>query len=407
MINAATLRLILLVSCAHALVHIYELSLPSVEQEIADEYFQADPAAGKQFTGQLSNYWRLLWGLGALLAGWLVDRVGGKPMLAIYLLACGAMCVMAAFSQSRSALLVAMIGMGAMAAIYHPAGLALISHHTNLTTRPRALGIHGIFGSLGIGAAPLIAWLALTSGSTWRGYYQILALPGVALGILFLISMGRRTVDQDDAATTGVSVETPLPRWLSYFTLTIMAMLQGFVYSALMSFLPRYLSGWHLTWLGDAPEASGKVLAAAVLLCGCFGQYAAGVIARPRLLEMQLSAITFGNAPMLLWMSTASGWHRAASACLLALVHFMHQPIYNSLVAKYTPREHRSLCYGFSFAMGLGLGSFGARFAGSYQSDAFVYGTLAAVATSSGAVGIFLWLMNREGSPPHSSRMPP
>ena len=83
------------------------------------------------------------------------------------------------------------------------------------------------------------------------------------------------------------------------------------------------------------------------------------------------------------------------AAGLLALVHFMHQPIYNSLIAKYTPRRRRSLCYGFSFAMGFGLGSFGALFAGVFQSDAIVYGTLAAAAGLGGLICLVLCLLNR------------
>jgi predicted MFS family arabinose efflux permease len=117
-----------------------------------------------------------------------------------------------------------------------------------------------------------------------------------------------------------------------------------------------------------------------VLFAGCGGQALAGRFAKSSILERQLTWITFGNVPFLIWMAFAGTWDRVPAAGLLALVHFMHQPIYNSLIAKYTPRHRRSLCYGFSFAMGLGLGSFGARFAGAFQSDAIVYGTLAAVA---------------------------
>ena len=121
----------------------------------------------------------------------------------------------------------------------------------------------------------------------------------------------------------------------------------------------------------------------------------AGRFGRPAILERQLALITFGNVPFLIWMAFATTWDRAVAAGLLALVHFMHQPIYNSLIAKYTPRHRRSLCYGFSFAMGLGLGSFGASFAGAYQSDALVYGTLAAIAGLGGVICIVLTVLSR------------
>jgi hypothetical protein len=158
-----------------------------------------------------------------------------------------------------------------------------------------------------------------------------------------------------------------------------------------MSFLPRYLSEAELTsW-----DSQGNFLTAGVLLLGCVGQALAGSFARPHILERQLAMITYGNVPFLVWMATAEGWQRPAAAGLLAMIHFMHQPIYNSLIAKYTPRHRRSVCYGFSFAMGLGLGSFGAGFAGSSQSDLFVYGSLAAISTTAGLLCTILWLGHR------------
>ena len=385
------LALILLVSLAHALVHVYEIALPSVEQNIAADYYGTDSAAGKQLTGSLSTAWRLMGGLGALIAGWLVDRFGSRRMLAIFLLGCALTCVSAATSSSQSSLLGAMILMGALASIYHPAGLALISHETSAENLPRALGIHGIFGSLGIGITPFLAGAMLTSGCTWRQFYCVLMVPGVILGAVFVRQAMRHGEGRATAAPGDKAADQRL-NWRSFFTLTVMAALQGFVYSALMAFLPRYLSV--LEWAESSEEVLGTFLASGVLLLGCFGQYLAGRFARPALLERQLTGVLFANAPLLLWMALATGWDRAVSAGLLALVHFMHQPLYNSLIAKYTPRHRRSLCYGFSFSMGLGLGSFGALFAGGSESDVFVYGTLSMVAAAGGVIGLLLCAFN-------------
>ena len=177
-----------------------------------------------------------------------------------------------------------------------------------------------------------------------------------------------------------------------------MAAMQGFVYSAVLSFLPRYLNGVQLPDFPgiEIPTASqSNFLAAGVLVLGCIGQYLAGRYARAERLEQQLALVTLGNVPFLLWMAVAEGLQSVVAAGLWATIHFMHQPIYNSLIATYTPLRSRSLCYGFSFAMGLGLGSFGAGFAGHNVDNGMVYGTLAGVAVLASMFCGLLWVWNR------------
>lgn len=393
MMSRATLSIVLIVSCAHAMVHVYEQSLPSVEQRIARDFFPSDPARGKEFTGQLSNVWRLMWGVGGVLAGWLVDRCGSRRMLALYLLGCAAAAAMSARSVTQSGLYTAMLLSGGFAAIYHPAGLTLISHETNPQNRARAQGIHGVFGSLGIGLAPLAVGLLFSLSFTWRQVYGVLAIPGLLLGLVYVVQSIRPPVSH--AATSDDADARTHPDWVSFCILTLVASAQGFTYTAVTSFLPRYIHGGLATVMPSASDSLSNYLSATVLFIGCFGQYFAGRIGKSSALESQMIWIVSGSAPFLAWMAFATGWDRPAAAACWTLVHFMHQPIYNTLIAKYTPRHQRGMFYGISFAMGQGVGSFGAGFAGKYQSDAVVYGVQALIALFGGLAAIVLWLRNR------------
>jgi MFS transporter, FSR family, fosmidomycin resistance protein len=135
---------------------------------------------------------------------------------------------------------------------------------------------------------------------------------------------------------------------------------------------------------------TSRFLAAGVLLVGCLGQYIAGRLARADRLERQLLWIMLANVPLLLWMAFAQGQVRVAAAASFSLIHFMYQPVYNSLVAKYTPRHRRSLAYGFSFAMGFGIGGGGAAFAGFLHHQVAVYGGLALLAAASAVLAAWL-----------------
>ena len=404
MLNPATLRLVLFVSCAHALVHIYELSLPSVEQELTAEFTASQESDNRQegtvnsskqndqkkMSGLLGSCWRLPWGFGALVAGWLVDRFGSHRMLAIYLVGCAVTCAMVAMVQTVPLLFVSMFSMGAFASIYHPAGLALISHSTTSENRSYALGIHGIFGSVGIGGAPLLAGAVLSWGMAWREYYVILAVPGLLFGILFAAKR-RRDYDKVVENPSANFEEACQVDWACYFVLTFVAMLCGILYSAFLHFLPRYLT--NMEWTGASLFEAGrfKFFAGAILLVGCFGQYLSGSIARARILEKQLACIVLLQVPCLLGMGLATGPWRLLAASCFAFIHFMNQPIYNSLVAKYTPRRRRSLSYGFSFAAGLGVGGLGTAVAGTVQSDLLFYGGLACICLlAAGLCGILV-----------------
>ena len=83
------------------------------------------------------------------------------------------------------------------------------------------------------------------------------------------------------------------------------------------------------------------------------------------------------------------GWRAIAAGCW-SIVHFMHQPLYNSLIAKYSPRRRRSLCYGFSFAMGFGIGSTAAALVGFTHQQFFAFALLAGIASVATVVGVVL-----------------
>ncbi len=399
--NAATLRLVLLISCCHALVHVYEHSLASVEQLIvADSAFGVAAADQEKVSGALGNWLRLPFGLCALAAGWLADRFGAKRLLLVYLFGCSMAALLAWYSPSLLLVTTSMFLLGLFAGIYHPAGVGLITHHTNPENRPMALGYHGIFGSAGIAAGPLLAGLVLNMGVTWRQYYLVLSLPGIVLGALLVLRLSRSQQEsqaantqaaKDDGKADGQNDGEDDAYWRSYFMLIALASVAGFVYAAILHFLPRYLDGAHLQ-LGDIPPQSLRnYLTAMVLLLGIIGQYTAGRVARPTTLEPLMAGALFAAAPCVLWMGFAEGTARVGAAALFSPVFFMHQPLFNSLVAKYVPRRRRSLCYGLSFTVGFGVGSLGPNFAGRIEDYLLRYGCLAALLVLCGTLALVLW----------------
>ena len=395
-------RLVLLVSCAHALVHVYELAFSSVEQLIAQSF-----EVGTAETGFLAWNFRLPFGLLAIVAGLVTDKFGARRMLIVYLAGCGIASIFISQSTTLSSLGVTLFLLGMFASIYHPAGLALISQETSLANRPRALGLHGIFGSLGIGGAPFLAGSLLPlMHDDWRDYYLVLALPGFLLAVLFALRLKPTQAEEETDSTLNNSVssdKTEKPeshpedyaRWGSFALLTMFGALSGFVYAPFVTFLPRYIHGAHLQIGSLSESAVWNFVSGLVLMLGMVGQYTAGRIAKPHRLEPLMAGVLLANAPLLIWMAYADGAMRVWAASLFALVHFMNQPVYNSLIASYTPRRSRSLCYGFSFMTTFGVGSLGPWIVGSIESTQMAFSLLAGVALLAGLIGVILAVINR------------
>lgn len=445
-----TFRLVLLVSCCHALVHVYEQSFSSVEQLIADAF-----GVSQATTGLLGTSFRLPFGLCALAAGWLADRWGQKVMLVIYLAGCGLTSLFlfsagktAAASGNIAILFIALPTLGLFASIYHPAGLALIAQRTTPENRPLSLGYHGILGSLGIAAGPLLASWVLYSGGTWESFYLALSTPGILLAVAVVFALrrdrtptaaatsafqpavpnvpivdshggfGSRVVDGKGAATASATADPPAaesqngpnaavptiseesPAWSRYFLLIAATTMAGFVYSAVMTFLPRYLDDSGL--FPHLPrETVRNILSGVVLLLGMIGQYTAGRWATPRTLERMLAGVFWASLPLLIVMGTVSGVWRVLAAAVFMPVFFMHQPLYNSLVAKYVPQRRRSIAYGLSFTLSFGGGSVGPAVIGYLQAGAGVYGNLvsyALLALTIGAAAAMVRLLAQQAS---------
>ncbi len=389
--SRTTFHLVLLVSCAHAMVHVYEQSLPSVEQMIGEDErfdFGEDVTA---VTGSLGMIWRIPFGVLAFLAGWLTDRFGAKPLLLIYLLGCVATSALAWWAPTLGVLFGVMFIMGCFASIYHPAGLALISHETTPENRSAALGWHGIFGSLGIAGAPFLAALffSLSDGTavSWQHYYLLLMIPGAVLALVIwkLLKEHHRSEAAQDAAS---SIPDVVFNRRAYAVLVGVGTMNGFIYASFTHFLARYLGVD-----GEHSESYRTGFAAMALACGAVGQGLAGKFGRPDRLAWMLAVVVLANAPCLIWIALASGPLRIVATCVFAFVHFMNQPLYNSMLADYIPRRRRSLGFGFSNMMVFGTGGLGAWITGMLLENVgpqSTYLTLAGLALTAGLLSLVI-----------------
>ena len=101
----------------------------------------------------------IAFGLCAIPAGWLADKWSREGMIVVFFIGIGMASIFVGFAESPIQMAIYLTLLGAMAAIYHPVGLALVVQDRHNTGVP--LAINGIFGNMGVATAALITGLLI------------------------------------------------------------------------------------------------------------------------------------------------------------------------------------------------------------------------------------------------------
>src|SRR5512138_3905604 len=170
-------RVISLIGAAHGVSHYYQLAFATMLLIVRQE-------AGLSFedVGLLAGIFYGVSGITQTMAGFAVDRFGARPILAGGLFTVGAALALVAAAHSFAAFAAIAVVAGAGNSVFHPADFALLNASVNPSRLGRAFSIHGVGGSLGWAAAPVMYFLDSMFG--WVGAALIGALPGLVLSVL-------------------------------------------------------------------------------------------------------------------------------------------------------------------------------------------------------------------------------
>jgi MFS family permease len=189
-----------LVGLAHGTSHFFHLMLPPLFPWLMKDFSLTYTEAGL-----LMTVFFTISGIGQAAAGFVVDRIGARPVLlfGIGMLAISGLVVGAAGSYPMLILAAAVAGLGN--SIFHPADFTLLNHRVTQARLGHAFSVHGLSGNLGWAAAPVfMAGIAGVAGWQAAGY------SAAAVGlIVFVILWSRRSVLGDVAAEAVVAHSAP------------------------------------------------------------------------------------------------------------------------------------------------------------------------------------------------------
>ncbi len=359
--------------CAHALTHYTELAYPTLAVVYAVEIgLPLEEVLGWSLLGYM------LFGFGALPAGYLADRFGCRRLVSSGLLLSGVAFLLAGFAAPGWPVVACLALAGLGASTYHPAGMSLISRA--IAARGTALGINGIYGNVGIALGPMVTGLLATQfGSQLTFLITGAGILVVAFATGFL---GFREPQQGEADAAGDGGDAT-PRWLfaSFGLLCLAALFGGFNYRA-NSVVQPGLFAERIDFLHYGLATSLAISA------GIAGQYIGGRLADRFPLAPGYFLFHLGSLPAVLWIPVAFDGSLLAAGALFAFFSLGMQPMENSLYATLTPERWRATAYGLKFTMTFGIGSSAVAmvewvkpsggFVGVYHVVAFVVGGILA-----------------------------
>jgi MFS transporter, FSR family, fosmidomycin resistance protein len=331
---------VLIFSCiGHSLDHIFMLIYPVAVIPMAVEFGWSYGEMVALLTPSV-----VLFGAGAIPAGWLADRWSARGMLAIMFFGMGAASVLTGLARNPIEIAVGLAAIGVFASIYHPVATAIVVRYA--VQRGRDLGINGVFGGLGIGSGPLIAGI-LTDSFGWREAFIIPGIVCLAVGIAFVLMVGEiEPAESAQKHSGGASANggAVLPVFAAIVAVGVCV---GFLFQTGTVAMPKVFEQ-RLTFLGGALAWVGG-LTALVYYCGAAAQFFGGLLAdRFPMKWLVVGALTL-QVPVTLIMAVAWDWSLFAVAICLAVFTLGLQPVVDSLVAHYVPPAWHARAFGTRF----------------------------------------------------------
>lgn len=322
----------------------------------------------------------LMIGVGAPLAGWLGDRWSDSRMMAVFFLLTGAGSVAAGLADGPHALWLGLAVLGLGASIYHPVGMSWMVK--NAVNRGKALGYLGLFGSLGVALAGVVAG-GLTEVFGWRSAFLVPGLVCLLLGVALAVCIAIGAVQDRHADVKPQPKPSRGDVIRAFVVLSVTMLCAGLMFNAMQVVLPK-LFGERLHGLvGEGTFGVGG-LVTLVYLTAAVPQLIGGHLADRYPLKRIYALCLLWQTPMMAALAVLSGFPLVGAAGLVIIASQVQIPAENLLLSRYTPDRHRGLAFGAKFILSFGAGPLAVQMVAYFyeQSGEFVtlYATLTVLA---------------------------
>lgn len=332
-----------LVGLAHASSHFGHLLLPPLFPVFMAEF-------GLSFSqlGALMSVFFVVSGIGQASAGFVVDKVGARPMLFAALALFALAALLASTVTGYSGLLMVAALAGLANATFHPVDFTILNQRVSAPRLGHAFSTHGLTGNLGWAAAPVF-FATFTALSNWRTAYVVAAL--LYVGVLALMWLQRdklktqAVVHHEDtpAEHSMAFMKLPVVWWcFAFFLLSTMTL------SVVQNYSASILKAMH----GISFEAATLTLTA-YMLCGALGMFVGGFVAARSRHSDRVVALSMSAAAVLLALCGTGFFGATLTMVVLAATGFavgIGGPSRDMMIKKATPKGATGRVYGLVYS---------------------------------------------------------
>lgn len=298
--------------------------------------------------GLLMSIFFVISGVGQALAGFVVDRIGARPVLFAAITCFFLASLAASLATGYSGLVLVAVLAGLGNAPFHPADFTILNQRVSAQRLGHAFSVHGITGNLGWALAPAFL-VGITALADWRAAYHAAAvLYAVVLVILFWQRdwLQTRVVERHEDAPAGADLaflRLPVVWWcFAFFFLSTVTL------AVVQSFAPSILKAVH----GVSVEAATLTLSA-YMLCTAAGTLTGGFVAawgqHRRWSSDRVVALAMTGGAVLL-LVCATGWLGASGTmAVLSITGFaigVGGPSRDMMIKQATPKGATGRVYG-------------------------------------------------------------
>jgi len=338
-----------LIGLAHGTSHFHHLLLPPLFP-----LFIRDFGLSYSELGLLVTVFFVISGVGQALSGFLVDKVGARPVLYAAMGSFIAASLAGAMAQGYGGLMLAAALAGLGNAPFHPVDFTILNKRVSPQRLGHAFSVHGISGNLGWAVSPVFLIGLSSAFGTWRAAYLGSAL--VAATVLGLLFLNRAAIDDRQGVWShqragakgdpALADEHPmaflrLPSvWMcfSFFFWTTAAL------SAIQSFASPALGKMY-----GLPTSATAYVVTGYMLCGAVGMVIGGfLVPRVARLERTIAVAMALSAVLLLLAGTGwlSGMASVAAAALAGIGTGLAGPSRDMLIKRAAPPGATGRVYG-------------------------------------------------------------